>query len=191
MPEVFATAPLTPDRWGDFEAVLGASGVSGCWCMYWLTAGSATFRHGARGGSEGANKAAFRAVVDRAPPGLLAYAGTEPVGWARVMPRAAHPGLDRSRFFRTDLPADGVWSLSCFRVRAGWRGRGLTRVLTEAALAFARTQGGSWLEVYPTDTDARRSPQAVYTGVASTFRALGFEEVQRLDPAKPMMRKAL
>ncbi|MFN3145945.1 MAG: GNAT family N-acetyltransferase [Paracoccaceae bacterium] len=100
-------------------------------------------------------------------------------------------GLDRSRFFRTDLPADGVWSLSCFRVRAGWRGRGLTRVLTEAALAFARTQGGSWLEVYPTDTDARRSPQAVYTGIASTFRALGFEEVQRLDPAKPMMRKAL
>lgn len=189
MAEAFTTHPLTPDRWGDLEAVLGASGVSGCWCMYWLTPSSAAFRAGAAGGAAAANRDAFRAIAAAGPPpGLLAYAGETPVAWARVMPRAAHQGLDRSPIWRTALPTDGVWSLSCFRVRAGWRGRGLTRVLIDAAIGLARTAGARALEAYPTDTTNRRSPDAVYLGLASTFRAAGFREVQRARPDRPMMR---
>ncbi|HEB84575.1 MAG TPA: N-acetyltransferase, partial [Bacteroidetes bacterium] len=28
--------PLSPERWGDFEALFGERGAcGGCWCMYW------------------------------------------------------------------------------------------------------------------------------------------------------------
>lgn len=187
----YTIAPLTPDLWEDFASVLGGSGKSGCWCMYWLT-GSAAFRAGAKGGRAAPNRAAFREVVDAGPPpGLLAYDGAEPVAWLRLLPRARLPGLERSRFFATGLDTAGVWSLSCFVVRARWRRRGLTDVLIRAAIAHARDAGATALEAYPTDSEARKPASAVYLGLASTFRRLGFAEVQRHAPEKPMLRLPL
>lgn len=184
--------PLTPERHGDFETVLGGSGQRGCWCMYWILGGSKAFMAAAKGGAQAPNRAAFRArVAQGPPPGLLAYEGAEPAGWLRVMPRRELPGLANSRFFRTDLPIEGVWSLSCFVVRAPWRGRGLTGILTRGAIEHARRAGATALEAYPTETGDRLSAAAAYLGVASTFRRLGFEEVQRRAPHKPMLRLSL
>ena len=69
--------------------------------------------------------------------------------------------------------------------------RGLTALLTRAAADFARDHGATALEVYPTDTDEDKHPATVYTGIASTFRRLGFETVQARAPHKPMMRLLL
>ena len=71
------------------------------------------------------------------------------------------------------------------------RGRGLTTVLTKAAIAFARDRGGRILEAHPWETAKEKYPTIVYTGLASTFKRLGFEVVQRRAPHKPMMRLAL
>ena len=188
----FTTRPLTPERFDDLATVLGRSGISGCWCMYWIAETSAQWSEGAKGGSSAANKQAFREIVeDGPPPGLIAYDGREPVAWCRVMARSRLPGLARSRHFKTDLDIDGVWSLPCFVVRRSHRGRGLTRILIEAAKDLAREQGAAILEAYPWDTDERQAPMTVYTGIASTFRSLGFTEVQRRVPHKPMMRVEL
>jgi GNAT superfamily N-acetyltransferase len=160
--------------------------------MYWIRSTSKAWGEGAKGGSKAVNKVAFRELVaDGPPPGLLAYAGEEPVAWCRVMPRSRHPGLKNSRHFKTELDLQGVWSLSCFVVQRAWRGRGLTTVLTKAAIRFAREQGAQVLEVYPTDTDEKKHPSVIYTGKATTFVRLGFEEVQRRSPHKPMMRLVL
>jgi len=186
----FEIEPLTSGRFDDFVHVLGAGGVGGCWCMYWTCPSSATFMAAAKGGSTAENKRAFRAQVDSGPPpGLLAYDDGEAVGWCRVMPRAALPGLANSRNFKTALDIDGVWSLACFVIRRSHRGRGLTATLTAAAVEFVREHGGRTIEAYPTDPTEQQSPAAVYTGIASTFERLGFEVVQRSAPHKPMMRR--
>ncbi|MEO1062056.1 MAG: GNAT family N-acetyltransferase [Actinomycetota bacterium] len=131
----------------------------------------------------------FRELVEVGPPpGLLAYDGSDPVGWCKVMPRTALPGLANSRYFKTDLDIEGVWSLACFVVRRSHRGRGLTTVLTKAAIEFVRANGGVILESYPWDTDQVKADSVVYTGLASTFARLGFEVVQRRADHKPMMR---
>ncbi|MDJ0629884.1 MAG: GNAT family N-acetyltransferase [Rhodobacter sp.] len=184
----YEIAPLTPDRWADFETVLGRGGISGCWCMYWLTATGREFEEGRRGGSTGANKAAFQKIVRGGAPGLLAYDGATPVAWVRVMPRMDHPGLRRSRLYGTAEDIAGIWSLSCFVIRRDWRGRGLSGVLIRAAIAHARDNGALTLEAYPNDTVEPSSPMALYRGRASTFRRLGFVEVRRKAPQKPMMR---
>jgi len=38
--------PLTPERWGDLEALFNARGCSvarGCWCMYYRVSGKGAF----------------------------------------------------------------------------------------------------------------------------------------------------
>ena len=188
----FDVKPLTPERWDDLVAVLGRGGVGGCWCMNWILPNQRMLGEGTKDGSKAKNKAAFQDIVRAGPPpGLLAYEGGAPVAWCRVMPRAGLPGLANSRHFKTDLDIDGVWSLPCFVVCPKHRGRGLTTVLTKAAIAFARDQGGRILEAYPWETAEAKYPTVIYTGLASTFKRLGFEVVQRRAPHKPMMRLAL
>jgi GNAT superfamily N-acetyltransferase len=48
---------------------------------------------------------------------------------------------------------DSVWTVTCFVVRAGFQGRGLTRVLVRAAVEFARERGARALEGYPMITE--------------------------------------
>ena len=72
--------PLAADCWPDLEGLFGPNGAcAGCWCMWWRRPRSG-FR---RSGSE-AHRRAFQAIVAAGPPpGLLAYAGEEPMGGAR------------------------------------------------------------------------------------------------------------
>lgn len=188
----YLVEPLTPERFDDFVAVVGRSGIGGCWCMYWTCPSSAAWGEGCKGGSEAANRQAFRDLVEAGPPpGLLLYDDGAPVAWCRVMPRRALPGLENSRYFKTDLDIVDVWSLACFVVRRSHRGTGLTAVLARAAIEFVREQGGTIVESYPWDTDEAKADSVVYTGLASTFARLGFDVVQRLADHKPMMRIAV
>lgn len=185
----FTIEPLTPDRFDDFEAVLGTGGINGCWCMYYTTPTTEEWRENSKGASTAANKALMRELVETGPPpGLIAYDGDEPVAWTRVVARSTLPGLKSSTHFRTDLDIDGVWSQPCFVVRKEHRNRGLTEALIKAAKSFAAEQGAAILEAYPWDTDKSEDPASIWQGVASTFERLGFEEVQRKAPHKPMMR---
>lgn len=176
--------PLTPDCWADLERLFGSRGAcAGCWCMWWRLP-AATWR--ARRGA--GNRRAFREVVRRGPPpGLLAYAGGEPVGWCALAPRAAYV---RPATSRTLQPVDErpVWSVVCFFVVRAWRGRGVSRALIEAAKDFARAGGAGCLEGYPVEPARRQADAFVFTGLASAFRRAGFVEVARRSPTRLIMR---
>jgi len=188
----YAVKPLTSDLFDDFTRVIGKGGIGGCWCMYWTLPSSKAWSEGAKGGSVAPNRRSFLSIVEAGPPpGLLAYDNDDPVAWCRVVPRHTLPALANSRYFKTDLDIEGVWSLPCFVVRKAHRGRGLTALLTRAAIGFVRQQGGTSVEAYPWDTTEKKADAVVYTGMASTFHRLGFEVVQRRAPHKPMMRIAV
>jgi len=173
--------PLTPDLWPALVDLFGELGAcNGCWCMYWRI-GSA-YRKQPRE----KNKASLREIVQHGPPpGLIAFDGGVPVGWCQLTPRDVLPWLDRTwRLKRTDdLPA---WSISCFYVRKGYRRRGVTAALIEAALKTAKAGGAPALEAYPLDADL--TPSASGTGFASTFARAGFQVVARQTPPRPIMR---
>jgi hypothetical protein len=125
--------PLTPDLWPALEDLFGKNGAcNGCWCMYWRL-GSAY-----KNNASNNNKMAFRRVVNQGPPpGLLAFDGALAVGWCQLTPRSALPWMDRTwRLKRVDqIP---VWLLSCLYVRIGYRERGVTSRLIQAALRSAK-----------------------------------------------------
>lgn len=135
------------------------------------------------------NRDAFKALVDGGTvPGLLAYAGDVPVGWCAVQPRDAYPSLDRSRTLGRvdDVP---VWSITCFYIARGHRRQGITGRLIEAALAYARAHGARVVEAYPVDPGAGTTDSAgAFTGLAPAFRKVGFVEVARRSPKRPIMR---
>lgn len=180
--------PLTPARWPDLERLFGPRGAyGGCWCMWWRL----TRREFEANRGEGNRRALQSLVKDGDTPGLLAYAGEEPVGWCAVAPREAFGAVLRSPVLR---PADGrpAWSIVCLYVHPAWRGRGLTVELARAAVAHVRRRGGTLVEAYPTAPRGRRLPPvSSYMGVPDIFRRAGFEEHARPSAARVIMRRAL
>ncbi|MBI1353360.1 MAG: GNAT family N-acetyltransferase [Acidobacteria bacterium] len=135
------------------------------------------------------NRAAFREIVEQGPaPGLLAFRGDVAVGWCQLTPRSALPWMERARDLRSTDEAP-VWCISCFQVRKGYRRGGVTEALIREAVAVARRAGAPALEAYPLDREHAAS--ASFTGFASTFLRLGFEEVARHKPARPILRHRL
>ena len=76
------------------------------------------------------------------------------------LPEAAHvrvPWTGRHE----DKDDEGVWAVTCFCVRKGYRGRGITYPLAQAAADHARERGATAVEAYPMVTEpGRRSPGA-------------------------------
>ncbi|MFO7624585.1 MAG: GNAT family N-acetyltransferase [Anaerolineales bacterium] len=135
------------------------------------------------------NKHAFQGIVEAGDvPGLLAYAGDQPIGWCALAPRDAYPALERSRILKR-VDDQTVWSITCFFVAKPYRRRGLTVMLLQAALEYARSQGAAILEGYPEDPgEGNQPPPFVFTGLASAFRKVGFTEVARRSAKRPIMR---
>ncbi len=180
--------PLTPERWGDLEALFGERGAcGGCWCMWWRLARSEFERRKGDG-----NREAFRRRVEAGPPpGLVAYRGGEPVGWCAVAPREEYAVLGRSPVLEPvdDTP---VWSLTCFFIRRDLRRSGLSVALIEAAVRFARGAGARWLEGYPVVPRKDVAPDVfVFTGLPGAFEKCGFAEVARRSPTRPIYRREL
>lgn len=186
--------PATPDLWADLECVFGSRGDSSrCWCQ-WFFDGSQV------GGKElaASNKEALRAQVESGPPpGLLAYLDGAPAGWCAVAPRPSYGRLRRS----TVLPPlsgeafgdTSIWSITCFVVRVGARRRGVATALLRGAVDLAREHGASSIEGYPVDVARRPSASSsdLYHGTLSTFLRVGFVEVSRPLPARPVVRLGL
>lgn len=107
------------------------------------------------------------------------------VGWCQLTPRDALPWLDKVPQLRRtdDLP---VWAISCFYIRKGYRKRGITSALIDAAIQAAKKAGASALEGYP--LDAHKTTSSSFTGYLSTFRRAGFRIVARHVPARPIVR---
>lgn len=179
--------PATPERWADVEALFGRNGAcAGCWCQFWRQSQAAY-----RAGQGAPNRRALRRqVLAGEVPGLLAYAGEEPVGWVAVAPRAAYARLAKARNL-VAVDEAPVWSAPCFFVKRGWRGRGLAARLLAAVAARAREAGAPYLEGYPVDSRAELGDAFLYTGALSTFVRLGFTEVARKARTRPVMRLPL
>src|SRR5688572_3062963 len=117
--------PLTAERWDDAVAVFGTRGdPASCWCQFFRLPPAewkASTRKSKRAGL--AEQAAANP-----PPGLLAYLDGEPVGWMALAPRPSYARLLGNRSLAkvsgSDLDADEIWSVTCFVVRVGHRGRG-------------------------------------------------------------------
>ena len=163
--------PAAKARFDDVATMLGPKnpGSSVCWCLsHRLDSKTNRALVGpARG--EYVRKLCGRKVA----PGVLAYCDGEVAGWAAVAPRSELPFARSAKIPHVDdLP---VWSVWCIRVRPGYRGRGISHVLLEGAVGYARSQGAPAIEGYPADNRGEKVDLTMaYVGTRKLFEDAGF-----------------
>ena len=141
----------------------------------------------------GDNRSAFETMArgPAHPMGVLAYDGTQPVGWCAVGPRSHYTtaASSRSRVMRGRDPAedDTVWLVACFFVRVGWRNAGISRRLLDAAVGLGRRSGARAVEGWPRSGGDRRQSDLDY-GRETVFARAGFTLSQRPSPKRAVMR---
>ncbi len=177
--------PVAAARWNDFEKLFGERGAcGGCWCMFQRLTRSEFIKQK----GEGTKRAMKKLIHSGAAPGILAYAGEEPIAWCSIGPRENFSAIERSRILKRvdDQP---VWSITCFFVNRNFRCQGVTAKLLKAAIDFARGQGAKIVEGYPIEPKQEKMPDVfAWTGFASSFKKVGFEEVARRSKTRPLMR---
>lgn len=189
----FTIALLTPAHWPALEDLFGPQGPCyGCWCNHFRM--PPKLRQPLLG--EGARRLFEERVRQGPPPGVLAFAGEVPVGWLQVGPRAHAPEWNNPRRASTPLPDapaedERNWAASCFFVRKGFRGKGVTAALLDGAIDFARASGARLLEAAPMEHEFRRSNDGLHVGPERVFLRAGFVEVARHKEGRPLMRLEL
>jgi GNAT superfamily N-acetyltransferase len=169
--------PATERRWDDVAGLLEHSGELGCWCQAWRG-----FDTKALSGGKTRPQLLREQMRGRRPaPGYVAYLDDLAVGWVGVGVRTETPRLMTSRTLPAidDLP---VWSIGCFRIRPGYRRRGIARALLDGVVEAARRAGAPGVEAYPIDPKGKRvEPGAGFVGIASMFDDAGFRRVLVTD----------
>ena len=187
--------PANEASWEDLQTIFGSRGdPSRCFCQRykmapresWASVGreelAARFREQTECGHPGSTTTS----------GLLASLDGEPVGWCAVEPRPAYPRMGRNMRVpwegrAEDKEDEGVWAVTCFVVRAGFRRRGISHALARSAVDFARERGARALEGYPITTNGVIMSE-LHVGTVGAFEAAGFTEVSRPTLRRVVMR---
>lgn len=190
--------PANEASWEDIAAVFGTRGQGAiCWCQRYKLASKEAFKHHPPEERAARLREQTRCGDPTATTtaGLVAFLDDEPVGWCAVEPRPAYGGLLRA--YRTpwqgrseDKTDEGVWAVTCFLVRAGFRRQGVSRALARAAVEHARARGARALEGYPmmSQPGVEITWGEEHVGLSDVFAEAGFREVSRPGIRRVVMR---
>jgi GNAT superfamily N-acetyltransferase len=187
--------PANEASWDDITTIFGTSDPGQCQCQRykvtgWIWRDSTLAERTARLRGQTACGIPDAAATS----GLIAYLDDEPVGWVAAKPRTAYPKLRTLRVPWTDRNEDKdddcVWAVTCFVVRKGFRGRGLTYPLARATIEYARERGARALEGYPMITEPGKEITwgEAHVGTRQVFEEAGFEEVSHPTKRRVVMR---
>jgi GNAT superfamily N-acetyltransferase len=187
--------PANEASWDDVLAVFGTADYSGrCLCQRLKVPGW-IWRDSTREQRAAMLMEQTRCGTPGGPTsGLVAHVDGEPAGWAAVEPRTAYPKLRGTRVPWSGRDEDkddaSVWAVTCLVVRKGYRGRGLTYVLAEASVGFARERGARALEAYAMITQPGKEITwgELHVGARQVFAEAGFAEVSHPTPRRVVMR---
>ena len=189
--------PANEASWADLRAIFGETDYPGrCYCQHYKTRG---WSWAATTDDERQDRLRTQTRCDDpaadSTTGLVGYLGDEPAGWVAVEPRIAYPRLAglptvwRTRP-REDKADEGVWSVTCFAVRKGYRKRGITYQLAAATVGYARERGARALEAYPMITEPGKEITwgELHVGSRQVFAEAGFAEVSHPSKRRYVMR---
>jgi GNAT superfamily N-acetyltransferase len=190
--------PANQATWADLAAIFGSADSRRCNCQRFRSRG--WFWDQA---TDEQRRAQLRDQTNCDDPeatstaGRVAYLrdGGVPVGWVAVEPRTEYPrllGLPTVWKGRPgeDKQDDGVWSVTCFVVRKGYRRRGITYALAAATVPYAKANGARALEGYAMRTQPGREITwgELHVGAVQVFTDAGFAQVSSPSVRRAVMR---
>lgn len=171
--------PIGIDNWPDFETLMESRGSPhNCWCTAWINVEKKN-----KIAEKTEKKTAMkRRVHGSVQVGLLVYSNNEAIGWCAVAPRESYKQLGG------DETKPQVWSVVCFFIKRTFRGQGLSRILLQEAIKFAKANGAKFIEGYPV---APNSPSYRFMGFIPTFEKAGFEYVKNAGTRRNVMLREI
>ena len=186
MPE-FTWRPANEAAIDDVMAVFEAGGARTCRCQA-LKAAGWIWRDTTQEQRDAALVEQTGCGTDGPTSGLIGYVDGEPAGWVAVEPRENYPRIwsRKQPWMRMDPGLDGVWSVTCFVVRKGFRRRGLMYELAAATIDYGGQVGAQVLEGYPTEPADGKTViwDEASVGLLQVFLGAGYEVV-----ASPTLRR--
>lgn len=188
--------PANQASWDDIRAVFGTHGeAAGCACQ-WFKFQRRDWRALSRQQRTELQREQTNCDHPQASTtsGLVAYLGDTPAGWCAVEPRSQYVRLLSARIpwaGRDESKDDeGVWAVTCFVTRVGFRRRGVGRALAEATVAYAKERGATAVEGYPivVEPDQEFTWGELFVGSWTMFAAAGYREVSRPTARRAVMR---
>jgi GNAT superfamily N-acetyltransferase len=190
--------PAHEASWDDLAAIFGSTDAGHCQCQRFKVQGWIW-----RDSTLEGRVAMLREQTGCDDPdatstsGVVAYVDGEPAGWVAVEPRTAYPKLRTTRIPWTGRDEDkddpDVWAVTCFVVRKGFRGRGLTYALARAAVEHARAGGARAVEGYGMVTQPGKviTWGELHVGARQVFEEAGFSQVTHPTVRRVVMRLEL
>jgi GNAT superfamily N-acetyltransferase len=185
-PEDFKVQPVTKDNWNQFVELFGERGAcANCWCMYYRLS-KADFNSGKLNNG---NKNSMQAIIlNGKPAGLLGYLKEKPVAWCAFAPREDFIKLEKSRVHKR-IDNKMVWSIPCFFIHKEYRNSGISGLLLQRAIEYAKSKAIKIIEAYPTIPTQEKLPDSfAWVGFYKTFERTGFKIVDRKSKNRPMVR---
>jgi GNAT superfamily N-acetyltransferase len=185
-----STLELTPRLWPKVEALFGKNGAcGGCWCQAWRIEKGEKWND-VKGVV--AKERLRKGILKGTTRGIIAFDGETPVGWCTFGPRDSFPRLNRARSLQCD-DSYRVWSLPCFFVIRGRRGKGVAKAMLKHALKVMKDKGVEIAEGYPSKPgpDGRYIDAFAWTGTISLFEKAGFVTAGNAEGGKRRVRKRL
>jgi len=171
----------------DVEAVFGSGGARKCRCQAMKVPGWIW--------SDTTQEQRDEALIEQTgcgtsgpTSGLIGYVDGEAAGWVAVEQRENYPRLwsRKQPWMRMDPELAGVWSVTCFVVRTGWRQTGLMHELAAATVEYGEQVGARVLEGYPIEPAPGKTViwDEASVGLLQVFLGAGYEVV-----ASPTLRR--
>lgn len=183
----FSWRPANEATSDDVAAVFEAGGARKCGCQA-LKVASWIWRDTTQEERDAALVEQTGCGTSGPTSGLVGYVDGVPAGWVAVEPRENYPRIwnRKQPWMRMDPELDGVWSVTCFVVRKGFRRQGLMYELAAATVEYGRHVGAHLLEGYPTQPAEGKTViwDEASVGLLNVFLDAGYEVV-----ASPTLRR--
>jgi GNAT superfamily N-acetyltransferase len=182
----FEVVPVTKSNWNLFMKLFGEKGACGnCWCMYYRLS-RADYQAGK---FDDGNKRSMKDIIWAGnPAGLIGLLEGEPVAWCAFAPREDFIKLERSRVHKR-IDDKEVWSIPCFFIHKNYRRSGISTLLLEGAIVYAKNNGIKIIEAYPAIPTKENMPDSfAWIGLYKSFERTGFVIADRTSKNRPMVR---
>lgn len=188
----FTWRPANEASTDDVEAVFASGGARKCRCQALKVEGW-IWHDSTQEEREAALLKQVACGSDGPTSGLLGYVDDEPAGWVAIEPRENYWRIwhRKQPWMRQDPELEGVWSVTCFVVRKGFRQTGLMYELAEAAVEYGDRVGARVLEGYPMEPAPGKTViwDEASVGLLQVFLAAGFEVVSEPTLRRRVVRR--
>lgn len=190
----FTWLPANRATTEDVEAVFGSGGSQKCRCQAMKVPGW-IWRDTTQEQRDAALLEQTACGTPGPTSGLIGYVDGEAAGWVAVEPRENYPRLwsRKQPWMRMDPELSGVWSVTCFVVRKGWRQAGLTYELATATVEYGEQVGARILEGYPIEPPPGKTViwDEASVGLLQVFLEAGYEVVAAPTLRRRVVRREL